>query len=104
MGEGGGVAGIYSQALFNTRLLPVDLNVSTFEYMEVVKHKNCSVVRLALFYHPGHPGMDRIFMEEFDSFSESFLSINGKLLIFGDFNYWVDGLVLKPHSSEFLEL
>ena len=32
-GRGGGVAVIYSQALSNIRLSPVDLNVSSFEYM-----------------------------------------------------------------------
>ena len=43
-------------------------------------------------------------MEEFDSFIESFLSINGKPLICGDFKYWVDDLAHKPYSSEFMEL
>ena len=68
--RGGGVVVIYSQALSNTRLSPVDLNVSSFEYTKVVINKNSSVMRLAVVYHPGHPGMDRTFMEEFDSFIE----------------------------------
>ena len=48
--------------------------------------------------------MDRFLWRSFDSFIESFSSINGKLLICGDFNYWVDDPAHKPYSSEFVEL
>ena len=57
-GRGGGVAVIYSRALSNTRLSLVDLNVISFEYMKVVINKNCSIMRLAVVYRPGHPSMD----------------------------------------------
>ena len=61
-------------------------------------------MRLAVVHHPGHLGMDRIVLDEFDSFIEAFLSRNGKLLFCGDFNYWVDDPAHKPYSSEFMEL
>ena len=35
-------------------------------------------------------------MDDFDTFIESFLSRNGKLLICGSFNYWVDDPAQKP--------
>ena len=57
-GRWGGVAVIYSRALSNTKLSPVDLNVSSFEYMEVVINKNRSVMLLAVVYRLGHLAMD----------------------------------------------
>ena len=43
-------------------------------------------------------------MNEFDFFTESFSSRNGKLLICGDFNYWVHDPAHKPYSPKFMEL
>ena len=54
--------------------------------------------------HLGLLGMNRFLMDDFDSFTESFLSRDGKLLICGDFNYWVDDLAHKPYFFEFMEL
>ena len=102
--RGGGVAVIYSLALSSTRIIPSNLNFSSFEYMEVVISRNCSVLRIALVYRPGHSGTDRLFMDEFDSFIELFSSKNGRLLMCGDFNYWIDDPARKPYSSEFVEL
>ena len=71
--------------------------------MKVVINKKCNVMQFVVVYRPCHPGMDWIFTFEFDSFTELFSSRNGKLLICGDFNYWVDS-AHKLYSSEFMEL
>ena len=102
--RGGGVAVIYSSALSNIRQVSVDLDISSFEFMEVAININQQIVRIATVYRPGHPGTDRTFMNEFNSFMETFSSKNGKLLICGDFNYWVDDPTHKPYSSEFVGL
>jgi len=78
--------------------------MSSFEFMEVAFSINRQTVRVAVIYCPGHPGTDRSFMEEFSSFIEYFSSKNGKLLICGNFNYWVDDPLSKPYSAEFVEL
>ena len=71
--------------------------------MEVVINRYRSVKQLAAVYCRDHTDMDQIFMDEFDFFIEPFSSRNGKLLICGNFNYWVDDPAHKPHSSEFME-
>ena len=72
--------------------------------MVVVINKNCGVMQLAVVYRPGRPGMDWIFMDESDSFTGSFLSRNGKQLICGNFNYWINDPAHNPYSSAFMEL
>ena len=47
-------------------------------------------IRMALLYHPGHPGTDCVFMEEFSQFIEILSMCRKKLVICGDFNYWLD--------------
>lgn len=101
---GGGVAVVYSLSLSNIRCVPLDQPVSSFECMEVTINTHCQIIRLAIIYRPGHPGTDRLFMEEFGTFLECFSAKSGKLIICGDFNYWVDTPGMKPYSSEFLEL
>ena len=86
------------------QIITNDLNVTLFEHMKMVINKNHNIMRLAVVYRPGHPGIDQIFMDEFDSFMESFSSRNGKLLICWDFKYWVDDPANKPYSSEIMEL
>ena len=58
---------------------------------------------MAIFYCPGHPGTDRAFMEEFSQFLEILFVCWEKLVICGDFNYWLDNPSLKPYT-EFMSL
>ena len=85
--SGGGVAVICHKAVSNITLIPLDLMVSSFEVMEVAINLNSKITRVVVIYRPGHPGTDRNFMEEFNSFLETFTVKNGRLLICGDFNY-----------------
>ena len=101
--RGGGVAVIYSSVL--------DLKHNTgfqqfpsFELMETMFSCHSETIHVYVVYRPGHPGTDRTFMEEFSSFFDGLLSVGGKILICGDFNYWVDQPASKPYSTEFLEL
>ena len=60
-------------------------------------------MQLAVASRLGHPDMDQILMDEFD-FVESLSSMNGKLLICGDYDYWVHDPAHKPCCFEFMEL
>ena len=100
---GGGVAMIYSDTL-NVKHKISNSQFSSFEFMETKFTNYGEAVHIYIVYRPGHPGMDRTFMEEFHSFLETLLGVNGKILICGDFNYWVDDPSSKPYSSEFLDL
>jgi len=103
-GTGGGVALVYSRAFSSIRQIDNDLNITSFEFMEVALSLHSQLIRVVVVYRPGHMGTDRIFIEEFGFLIENLLQKSGKLLICGDFNYWVDDPPFKPYSSEFLEL
>ena len=59
---------------------------------------------MAILYRPGHPGTDSAFMEKFDQFLEILFVCREKLVICGDFNYWLDNPSLKPYTNEFMSL
>ena len=103
-GRGGGVALIYSLSVSCIRLVPNQVQVTSFEYLEVCFTWKRRSFRAVIVYHPGHPGTDLDFMREFSSLLEVLLSLEGELLILGDFNYWIDDPSLKPYTPEFLEL
>lgn len=101
---GGGVAVVYSTSLVN--ILQISHNPAPlyYELLEVEIKLHQQILRMAVVYRPGHRGTDRGFMEEFGQFLEEFSAKTGRLLMCGDFNYWVDSPHLKPFSPEFLEL
>ena len=51
-----------------------------------------------MLYRPGHPGTDRAFMEEFGQFLEILSVCREKLMICGDFIYWLDNPSVKPYT------
>ena len=102
--KGGGVAVIYSLSISHIRQVPNQVQVTSFEYLEVCFTWRRRVFRALIVYRPGHPGTDIDFATEFTSLLEVVLSLEGELLIFGDFNYWVDDPSLKPYTPEFLEM
>ena len=59
---------------------------------------------MAIVYCPGHPGTDHAFMEVFGKFLEILFVCREKLVICGDFNYWLDNPSLKPYTNEFISL
>ena len=73
-GRGGGIALIYSLAISNIKLVTGDLEMSSFELMEVCFGCHQQTFRLALIYRPGHSGTDHAFMEEFGLFLDVFFS------------------------------
>ena len=101
---GGGVALIYSVAISNMKHVTGNSIISSFELMEVSFSYHCQAIKIYIVYRPDHPGTDRAFMEEFGSFLDNLLEVGGKILICGDFNYWVDDPSSKPFSTEFMEL
>ena len=102
-GAGGGVAIIHSTSL-TMRQEEIVLQFTSFEIMRTKFTSHSETVHLIVVYRPGHPGTDRTFLDEFGSFLDSLLDVRGKIVICGDFNYWIDDPLSKPYSSEFLEL
>ena len=102
-GTGGGVAIIHSTAL-TIRQEEIPLQLTACEIIRTKFTSHGETVQLIVVYRPGHPGTDRTFLEEFSSFLDSLLDVSGKIIICGDFNYWVDDPLSKPFSSEFSEL
>lgn len=82
---GGGVALNYSVFLSNTSLIQDDFVASSFEFIGVSKFHQ-ETIRIAVVYHPGNPGTDRDFMEDFGVFFDTFLGTSGRLLACGDVN------------------
>ena len=80
------------------------MEVSFFEFLEITFSFHLQNIRMAILYRPGHPGTDRAFMEEFGQFLEILSVCWEKLVICGDFNYWLDNPSLKPYTSEFMSL
>ena len=102
--RGGGVGLICSSALTDIKAVPNHTDISSFELLEITFRISTHNVRLVIVYRPGHPGTDRVFIDEFGQFLESLLVIREKLVICGDFNYWLDSPLLKPYSDEFMRL
>ena len=100
--RGGGVALIYHKSFSAVQIVPQHWD--SFEIMEIKMTVNSQTVRLAVVYRPGHPGTDIDFLADFGTFLENFSLKSGRLLVCGDFNYWLDDPTAKPYSSEFLEL
>ena len=102
--EGGGVSLIYSRALSNARVVPNHMDVSSFEFLDITFSFHLQSIRMAILYRPGHPGTDCAFMEEFGQFLEILSVCREKLVICGDFNYWLDNPSLKPYTNQFMSL
>ena len=103
-GGGGGKSLICSRALSNVRVVPNHMDVSSFEFLEITFSFHLPNIRMLILYRPGHPGTDCAFMEEFDQFLEILSVCREKLVICGDFNYWLDNPSLKPYTNEFMSL
>ena len=102
--RGGDVSLIYSRALSNVRAVPNQMDMSSFEILEITFSLHLQNVRMAILYCPGHPGTDRAFIDEFGQFLEISSVCREKLVICGDFNYWLDNPSLKPYTNEFMSL
>ena len=102
-GVGGGVALLHKSAI-NIKHVVNRPQSSSFELMEARFQLHGEVTHIYIVYRPGHPGTDLTFIEEFGAFLESLLMVTGRILICGDFNYWVDEPASKPFTIDFLEL
>ena len=95
---GGGV--IHSRALSNVRAVSNHMDVFSFEFLEITFSLHLQNIRMAILYRPGHPGTDRAFIEEFGQFLEILSVCREKLVICGDFNYWLDNPSLKSYIND----
>ena len=92
--------------LSNVRVVLNHMDVSSFQFLEITFSFHLQNIRMAILYRPGHHGTDRAFMEEFGQFLEILSVCWEKLVICGDFNYWLDNPSLKPYrpTNEFMSL
>ena len=97
----GGGGGVYSKALSDVRIVANHMDVSSCEFLEITYSLHLQNIRMAILYRPGHPGTDRAFLEEFSQFLEILSVCREKLVICGDFEYWLDNPSLKPYTNEF---
>ena len=100
--KGVGVGLIYRRALSSMKMVGNQIEVSSFEIIEVSFSLCLQTFKLAIVYRPGHPDTDRTFMNEFGMFLD--VSRHEKLLLCGDFNYWLETPASKPCTEEFLGL
>ena len=101
---GGGVGLIYSKSFSQVKRLGSSQNVTAFELMEISLGHHCQRFAVVVIYRPGHSGADRAFLDEFDTYLESVLSRHEKVIVCGDFNYWLDDPPSKAYTQEFLSL
>ena len=102
--RGGGVGLVHSRALGNVRVVPNHMDVSSFEVLEITYSLHSQKIRMVVVYRPGHPGTDSVFIEEFGRYLEYLSGCQERLLVCGDFNYWLDSPSLKPYTGDFLSL
>ena len=74
------------------------------ELLEIFIQVQQNVLHFAVVYRPPKSGMESAFLHEFSTFCEEFSVKMGKLLICGDFNFWIDDPESKPGTYAFLEL
>ena len=84
------------------RVVPNHLDVSSFEFLKITFSFHLQNIRMAILYCLCHPGTDRAFMEEFGQFLEISSVCWEKLVIYGDFIYWLGNPSLKPYTNEFI--
>ena len=77
------------------------MDVSSFEFSEITFSLHLQNIRMAILYHPGTDGA---FTEEVSQFLEILSVCREKLVICGDFNYWLDNPSLKPYTNEFMSI
>ena len=63
--------------------------ISSFEHMEIdFKYNDCHFSFIVLYRPPGRNA--HMFFEEFDGLLENINTVNKKVIICGDFNFWLD--------------
>ena len=104
-GIGGGVAVIHSAAInLKHNIGTMQYTHNTFEIIDTNFTCHGTNIHILVIYRPGHSGTDRTFLDEFGTLLDCLLPRNGKIIICGDFNYWMDDPTSKPYSTEFMEL
>ena len=103
--RGGGV-GLLFRSCFNIKLQPYRKFIS-FEYIELLLNSVDRSIRIVIVYRPPPSNTNgftpAIFLDEFFTFLEQYVTIPGSLLIVGDFNFHVDTCD-SEHVAAFLQL
>jgi exonuclease III len=96
--RGGGVAIIYLTSLSGIKVLNSGANNFAFEKMTMSFTQNNKSVKISVIYRPGHPGTDIQFLEEFRTHIEWLQTLSGRIIIVGDYNYWIDSPNMKLYN------
>ena len=103
--RGGGV-GLLFRSCFNIKLQPYRKFIS-FKYIELLLNSVDKSIRIVIVYRPTPSNTNgftpAIFLDEFFTFLEQYVTIPGSLLIVGDFNFHVDTCD-SEHVAAFLQL
>ena len=90
--RGGGV-GLLFRSCFNIKLQPHRKFIS-FEYIDLLLNSVDKSIRIVIVYSPPPSNTNgftpAMFLDEFFTFLEQYVTIPGSLLIVGDFNFHVD--------------
>ena len=101
-GRIGGGVGIFVHSSFSQVKVVNHYRATSFEYIEVdFKHNNCSYSFIVVYRPPNLNA--RIFFEEFEEFLESINLMAKKVVICGDFNFWLD-VTTDRNTMKFNEL
>ena len=99
---GGGVAFLVRNSL-KVKVVK-KISKKCLELLEIFLQVQQDVLHLAVVYRPPTCGVDAVFFDEFSIFCDTFSVKTGKLLLCGDFNFWIDDPSSKPGTSLFLDL
>ena len=100
--RGGGVAFVVRKSLRTTVVKRISHRY--LELLEISIQVRQSVLHLVVIYRPPITELETDFLNEFSNYCEEFVVKTGKLIICGDFNFWVDSPHLKPGTARFLNL
>ena len=103
--RGGGV-GLLFRSCFNIKLQPHRKFIS-FEYIDLLLNSVDKSIRIVIVYRPPPSNTNgftpAMFLDEFFTFLEQYVTIPGSLLIVGDFNFH-DDTCDSQHVAAFLQL
>jgi len=98
-GGGGGIALIYKK---NVSVKKIDClpSLNSFEYLDLRFRLSSVLLRLIIIYRPPSSSTSD-FINDFATLLESVVLVKEKLVLLGDFNFWVDSVSVNPAARTF---
>ncbi len=101
-GGGGGVALVYKKTVSVKKIdnLP---SLNSFEYLDLRVRLTSVLLRLIIIYRPPSSSTSE-FIKDFATLLDSVVLVKEKLVLLGDFNFWVDSHSVNPAARAFITL